>query len=118
MVNPSDVKSIIPTKMKDEDIEAFILGATELVNATLTGSPTTPLRKEIIRWLTAHMIAGTREQQLVSAGAGSATATFQGVFGLGLDGTMYGQQVKLLDTPGKLAALSGKGNAYIHAIRS
>ena len=116
MVTPDEVKKILDTGLDNSEIEAYISGATELVSATL-GSGVTDLKKEIVRWLTAHMIASTREQQLSEAGAGSARAKFQGETGLGLDSTHYGQQVKILDTSGKLAMASGKG-AEIFAIRS
>jgi hypothetical protein len=118
MVTPSNVKAILPTDLTDEDLQAFIDGATELVTATLAGALSDSLTKEITCWLTAHMLASTREQQMASAGAGGATVKYQGVYGLGLDGTMYGQHVKILDTTGKLAALGGKGSAYIFAVES
>jgi len=113
------VKQIIDTDLTDTEIEAFIAGATEVVTE-IVGSDTSlssDLKTEIERWLTAHMIASTREQQLSKAKAGPAEATFQGKTGLGLDGTMYGQTVKVLDTTGKFAALGGKG-ASMTAVRS
>jgi len=113
------VKQILDTSLTDTKIEAFIAGATEEVTEVV-GSDTSlsgDLKTEIERWLTAHMIASTREQQLSEAKAGPASAKFQGKTGLGLDSTMYGQTVKVLDTSGKFAALGGKG-ASIMAVRS
>lgn len=113
------VKQIIDTDLTDTEIEAFIAGATEVVTEVI-GSDTTlssELKTEIERWLTAHMIASTREQQLSKTKAGPAEATFQGKTGMGLDSTLYGQTVKVLDTTGKFAALGGKG-ASITAVGS
>jgi len=113
----SDVKAILDTSLSDADIQAYITGSTALVTSVLgSSSLSDDLIMEITRWLTAHMIASTREQQLSSAGAGSAKAVFQGVTGMGLDSTLYGQQVKILDTTGAMAALSGKGHATLWAI--
>ena len=104
------VKQILETDLTDTELEAFISGATEVVTEVI-GSDTSlsgDLKTEIERWLTAHMIASTREQQLSEAEAGPASAKFQGKTGLGLDSTMYGQTVKMLDATGKFAALGGK----------
>jgi len=115
----AEVKQIISTDLADSIIEAFIAGATELVTEVIGTSTaiTTALKKEIERWLTAHMLASTREQQLVSGGAGGATATYQGKTGMRLESTMYGQQVLVLDTTGGFATLGGK-SAKITAITS
>lgn len=114
-----EVKQIIDTDLSDTIIEGYISGATEVVTYVL-GSDTTmsvELKTEIERWLTAHMIASTREQQLSEAKAGPASAKFQGKTGMGLDATLYGQQVKAMDTTGKFATLGGK-RASIKAITS
>lgn len=115
----SDVKAILDTALSDQDIGAFINGATELVNNTLSALPEA-LRNEIVRWLSAHLIASTREQQIAEAGAGPASVKFQGTTGLGLDSTQYGQQVKVLDYTGTLAGLSNpaKYTASLFAIGS
>lgn len=106
----SDVKQIIDTDLADAVVDGYISGATEVVTELLgsDSSISSELKTEIERWLTAHMIASTREQQLTEAKAGPASAKFQGRTGMGLDATLYGQQVKAMDTTGKLAALGGK----------
>lgn len=111
----TEVKQIIDTSLTDAQIDAFIAGATELVTEVI-GSNTTladALKEEIERWLTAHMIASTRERQLVSGGAGGATAVYQGKTAMGLDSTLYGQTVKTLDATGSFAALGGKSAKMI-----
>jgi len=112
-----DVKAILDTDIPEADILAYIKSASELVNYSIGSSLADSLKDEVIRWLSAHLIASTREQQLHSAGAGTAKAVFQGKSGLGLDSTLYGQQAKALDISGKLAALGQKA-ATLFAIGS
>ena len=116
MVAPNDVKRILDTELGDDDIQAYISSANVLIDNTLSDTPSS-LKEVIVLWLTAHMIASTREQQISEAGAGPARVKFQGKTGLGLDSTQYGQQVKVLDTSGKLASL-GRVRAELFAIRS
>ena len=113
------VKQIISTDLSDAIVDAFIAGATELVTETIGSSTalTDTLKAEIERWLSAHLIASTRERQLVSGEAGPAKAVYQGKTGMHLEATMYGQQVMVLDTTGSFASLSGKA-AKITAITS
>ena len=66
------------------------------------------LKAEIERWLAAHMLASTREQQSKSEKAGSAAVVYQGVTGVGLKSTFYGQTVLTLDTTGGFSSLGGK----------
>ncbi|MFA5526892.1 MAG: DUF4054 domain-containing protein [Acholeplasmataceae bacterium] len=103
-VTAADVKNILDTSLEEADINAFIGGAAALVDSVV-GTVTDTLKFEIVRWLTAHLIASTREQQIAEATAGPASVKFQGQSGLGLNSTQYGQQVKILDASGKLAAL-------------
>ena len=115
----TEVKQIIDTDLSDTIVDAYIAGATELVTEVI-GSNTSlsdTLKEEIERWLSAHMIAATRERPLVSGEAGGAKAVYQGKAGMGLESTLYGQQVMVLDTSGSFAALGGK-SAKMTAITS
>lgn len=114
MVTPIQVRQIIETELTDEIITSYIDSASALVDSILTDIPTS-LSDEIKRWLTAHFIACTRERQPQSAEAGPANITFQGETGFGLDATLYGQQVKVLDYTGRLASL-GLRKAAIRAV--
>jgi len=115
----AEVKQIIDTDLTDPVVAAYIAGATALVDEVIgdNTSLSDELKEEIERWLAAHMIAATRESQLVSGAAGGAKAVYMGKAGLGLEGTMYGQQVMILDASGSFAALGGK-SAKITAITS
>ena len=72
---------------------------------------TDALLKEIELWLSAHFVA-IRDPQVRrverETGHGRAEVDAFGETALGLDSTLYGQQVKLLDTCGKLATAGEK----------
>ena len=109
-VTPAEVKEILDTSLTDSAITAFIDAAsvtvTDLLGENSAASDLSNAQlKEVERWLTAHLIASTRERQVAKENAGQAGVTYDGRTGLGLDSTLYGQQVKLLDTTGTLANL-------------
>jgi len=110
LVTPTEVKQIIDTDLADDIINAFILAADSVVVEVLgTDTTLTAARKKVIeRWLTAHLVATTREPQMIKGGAGGASVTYQGITGKGLESTFYGQQCMLLDTTGKMRGLTGK----------
>ena len=88
------------------DVEPFITAANLVVTQNLSGTIlSTAELKEIERWLAAHL-AGMRIRQEDSIKVGDASAKFTGTYGLGLDNTQYGQQVKVLDRTGILASLA------------
>ena len=120
-VTATEVKQIISTSLADAIIEAFITSATLVVDENL-GSDTTiseDLKKEIERWLSAHLISATRERQASSEEAGGAKIKYEGRTDMGLYATMYGQQVLALDPTGKMAAYTGaKKMATFTAITS
>lgn len=116
----SKVKEILNTSLSVTKINAFITAANALVTNTL-GTDTTlgdTLKEEIERWLTAHLIVSARERQGIKEGAGGAEITYQGKTGIGLDSTMYGQNVKVLDTTGRMAALSSGKAVLLTAVTS
>lgn len=115
----TEVKQILATDLDDTIVDAFIVGANALVTEVIGNntSLTDILKEEIERWLTAHLIASTRERQLKSGEASGAKAVYQGTTGKKLESTLYGQQVMLLDASGSFAALGGK-SAKMTAITS
>jgi len=120
VVSADDVKEIIDTDLADTIIDAYILSANYAVTEIL-GSDTTLSdghKETIVRWLAAHLIAATREQQIQKAGAGGANVTYQGMTGKGLEATLYGQQVLALDTTGKMMATMTKRKASLTAVTS
>lgn len=116
-VTADEVLQILNDVTLDEEIvEAYISGANAVINSAL-GAGTTDLLKEIERWMTAHMIACTRERLARKEGAGGAFIEYTGTYGQGLESTPYGQMVKALDTTGAMAGLGIK-SARIIAIPS
>ncbi len=117
----TEVKQILETDILDADVDAYIIGANALVTNVL-GTDTTlsaTLKEEIERWLTAHMIALSRELQPAKEGGGPAPSiTYQGQWGKMLELTSYGQMVLALDTTGKMKAATGSAGAKIRAITS
>lgn len=116
---PDELKEIIETSLGDGVLWTFINGANLIVTKHLGSSTelSDDQRKEIERWLSAHLLTA-REQQAASEGADKASITYQGSYGMGLDATFYGQQVKLMDTSGILDSVVGKRAATLHAVTS
>jgi len=114
-----EVKQILDnSSLEDSVVEAYITAANALVSSTLdSGTLGDTLLEEIERWLTAHMIAVTRERTALKEAAGGASITYTGQYGQRLSSSSYGQMVMTLDTTGAMAALGGK-SATITAIES
>lgn len=112
----SEVKTVIATRLSDEEITSFINIANRLVNKLL-GSTTAleaVVKKDIETYLTAHLIAVSREQdKAFSRQRTGQTELYVGAsFGTQLDATLYGQTIKMLDTTGAFASV-GKRRASI-----
>jgi hypothetical protein len=115
----AEVKQIIDTDLSDTIVDAYIGDANALVTNVL-GDDTTlgdTLKESIEKWLTAHMIASTRERMGQEEEAGSAKIKYVGKTGLNLSSTAYGQMVLTLDSTGNFASLGGK-KASIYAVTS
>lgn len=114
----SDVKAIIDTALPDKDILVFISTANTMVTSHLGDSGLgSAILKDIERYLTAHLIASTRERMGKAEKLGDASITYTGEFGKGLESTTYGQMVKFLDSTGTIGNL-GKKTIKIRAIQS
>lgn len=98
----------------DEEIPLlpFIVAANELVEEHCASATKadgslwhTDERLELIeRWLSAHF-AAIYSPRVRAESVSSLNTVFESKIGFGLDLTRYGQQVKLLDSSGALAAL-------------
>ena len=107
--NATDVKLIIETQLQNANIEAFITSANAIVTDALgSSSLSDSTLEQIEKWLTAHMIASTRERMAKKEEAGGAKIEYAGNYGMGLDLTTYGQMVKTLDVTGIMASLGSK----------
>ena len=107
-ITAAEVRDIMDaTVLTDPIIGTYILGANTLINSVL-GIGITDILKEIERWLTAHLIAISRERMAKKEEAGGAKIEYIGDYGAGLDSTPYGQMVQILDTTGAMATLMMK----------
>lgn len=118
-VTASEVKAIMDIELTDAAVDIFIGIANPIVTDNLdTATTLTDAQlKEIERWLTAHLISVTKERRGKAEKLGEASITYQGIFGVGLKATEYGQMLEVLDTSGTLAGL-GKKKISIKAITS
>lgn len=105
-VSEEEVEEIITTSL---NIDPFIKTANQIITNHLTGkglSSDTLILVEL--WLSAHLVA-CADPQLKEETIGDAKETKNvGPLGKGLEASVYGQQVKLLDTTGTLAAMGKK----------
>ena len=115
-VTGDEVKEIISTSLTAAQIASFITAANRIVTNTLTGSTATAAdKKEIERWLTAHLIC-IRDPRKKSEKIGDAQDTYDtGNKGKRLESTEYGKTVLLIDPTGLMCNV-GKRPAKIEAI--
>lgn len=115
--NVTTVRIIINSALGDTDINSVIeqanrivtrqLGDTDLVAAVLT---------DIETWLTAHIIAITKERQMQIEKVGDVVLEYNANPGQFLESTTYGQMALMLDSSGTLGR-SMLRKARIRAIK-
>lgn len=112
-VNPVQLGALVlPGESRDElllPLQAYIDTAHVVVEANLAGSGLSEAELiEIEKYLAAHFwaVANPQAESLEAKNFGRSTRVkYRGQSGMGLDFTSFGQQVKLLDRSGRLAAL-------------
>lgn len=117
-VTIAEVKEIIETTREDAEITAVITAAN-LVVTSKVGSSTlvsTALAKELERWLAAHMLAATVEQQPVEEAIGPLKFKYASLGEL-LQQTYYGSQVLIMDPTGSFAS-AGKKSVKLRSVTS
>jgi len=108
----NDVRDLFPDRAEDVtgELTAFITPASLIVDeieATADTRLNDDLLKEIERWLAAHFLS-ILQQPKSQEKIGDAQAVYQGTTGMGLEFTFYGQQARMLDPTGHLAARDKK----------
>lgn len=102
------VRDIISTSLTDGQVNAMINTAHLVVEQHLgTKSLAPDLLEQIELWLSAHFVC-MRDPRKKQAKIDELSVTFQGEVGLGLQGSMYGQQAIALDPTGSLASTTLK----------
>lgn len=114
-VTEVEVKSLLDTELKTEDITIFLDTANRIVsnNCTSAYNEDTDAGKHTLHdlelWLAAHLVC-IRDPQVSSEAIGDGKWTFDnkyvGLKGGGLNATRYGQQIMLIDSDSTLAHLS------------
>lgn len=119
-VTEAEVLEILPagTSLVEATVLPFATSANTFVTANLGDkSLSDDLLKEIERWIAAHMIAMSKEQQIKEAGAGGAVVKYTGYWSYKLLATNYGQVAVSLDTSKTLEAIAkGKLAAWSVAV--
>ena len=110
-VNADAVRQILDTSLEDSQLDVFITGAQTIIGpdgCDLASTLADETVDEICRWLAAHL-ATVADPRVESSRASGHSVDFRGDTGMGLKTSMYGQQAKLLDPTGCLAALDREG---------
>jgi hypothetical protein len=118
-VTATEVKAIMDNCiLSDTVVGTFILASNKLVTKVFEESTLdADILKEIERYLTAHIIASTKDRMTSEEKLGDASVKYTGKWGEGLKSTSYGQMALLLDVEGLLLRL-GKIAASIYAVES
>ena len=107
-VTARDVCLVYDTSLKEAEVVAMIATAELLIVTHIdpVSDPkvTTDVRDSIKTWLAAHFCA-ISDPQVKEESADGIRTVFHGKADLGLDATLYGQQVQMLDPTGKLSSL-------------
>ena len=116
-VTADDVKEILEdTSLTDPEVESYIDMSVVLLDEVFESEDlSSNIRKELERWLTAHLISVTKERTVAQEKIGDASVKYTGKWADGLKSTSYGQVVLQMDITGKLGAL-GKRKANITAV--
>lgn len=102
--NATLVRAIIDTD-ETVNLDPYIAAANELVTEACEPLDYTDARLEMIEtWLAAHIYT-IFDPRAFREGVSSVDTWYQGQTKMYLDSSIYGQQAKLLDTKGGLAAL-------------
>jgi hypothetical protein len=116
-VTIAEVREIFDTTLLDAVLTTFIGIANRLVTSYLgtTSLLTDAEKKDIELFLSAHLASTMRDpqaqQEAVTGGAG-VSITYHGKSGLGLDGSHFGQTVKMLDRTGILSLQKKEASVY------
>lgn len=116
-VTSDDVRTIFSTDLTDDTLDTFIAIANRIVTSYLgtTTLLTDAEKKDIELFLSAHLASTMRDPQVqsegVTGGAG-VNVTYHGKSGMGLQASLYGQQVILLDRTGILALQKKEASVF------
>lgn len=106
-VTDSEVFEIIDTSLTN--IDPFINSASLIVDGYLLSKGLSDeILKQIELYIAAHLLS-LKDPRTKSVRVDVLSESYQGQWGLGLNGTSYGQTAILLDSSGTLGALTKNG---------
>lgn len=107
-ITETEVKAIMEDHVDESRLTIFIRTAKLTVDNLLVGKATytDATLTEIQLYLAAHYAASTVYRQSIREENLTSNVSYNSIKGIGLDATMYGQQVKILDSDNILSDLS------------
>lgn len=113
-----DVLDIMDNALAEADVTPYLTSATVFIESVFADTILTDsIVSEILRWMTAHMIALSKDRVSKEEGASNAYIKWAGEWGKSLNATQYGQMAMALDTTGVLTDLGKqKSSARIYAV--
>ena len=119
-VTAAEVKAIMPdVSILDATVTLYIAAGSLIIDSVFGSTNVDALTKEIEKWFIAHMINSSQQGKVVEEKLGDASVRYHDWKGEGegLNSTVYGRMVLLLDTLGLMSNM-GKRSASIYAIKS
>ena len=118
LLDADAVKEIIDTDLTDARINRFLNAAYYIAKPTVSNLGDcggSSMFCELVLWLAAHLMTMYQRQTKSESVAGEWSVSYLGKEGLGLEASLYGQQVLVMDCSGMLARASLK-RAYFDVI--
>jgi len=119
-VTADEVREIMDgVTVTDSIINTFIMAASAVIDKVFANDSEIgdTLKKELERWLTAHMLSMSVSRTTADEKLGEVNVKYTGKWGENLLATPYGQTVLTLDITGKMGNV-GKRPASTYAIPS
>ena len=111
LLDADAVKEIIDTDLTDARINRFINAAyytAKPISGNLTDCGGSSMFCEIVVWLAAHFITAYERQSKSESVSGEWSVSYMGKEGMGLEASLYGQQVLAMDCSGILSKVGMK----------
>ena len=100
------VDELFESDLDDATLQSWLeIAATHVDDIAAADASVSSARLEQIETLLAAHLASAQDQRLESGERQSASVTYQGETGMGIQGTKYGQQAAALDPTGTLQAM-------------
>jgi hypothetical protein len=115
----TEVNLIMEEDQPEDVVNASIIGANAFITAAVGTDTvlTDVMKKELERYMCAHLLTSTVGRQFIEAGGGPAPKIrYVNQYGQNLRSTSYGQAVLTMDVTGKIAAFSDRTRSRVRAV--